>query len=121
MSAPDVALISPFPTLGERHGGWTGVASYSANLAAALDDAGARVTVLASREDGLPDVARSGGLEVRRVWNRGAAALPSAAGAALATGAATVHVQHELFMYGGPAAVPGVLPALPRCGAATPS
>ena len=55
MSAPDVALISPFPTLGERHGGWTGVASYSANLAAALDDAGARVTVLASREDGLPD------------------------------------------------------------------
>ncbi len=112
MSAPDVALISPFPALGERHGGWTGVASYSANLAAALDDAGARVTVLSSREDGLPDVARSGGLEVRRVWNRGAAALPSAAAAALATGAPTVHLQHELFMYGGPAAVPGVLPAL---------
>jgi glycosyltransferase involved in cell wall biosynthesis len=112
MSAPDVALISPFPSLGERHGGWTGVASYSANLANALDDAGARVTVLASREDGLPDVAGSGGLEVRRVWNRGAAALPAAAAAALATGAPTVHLQHELFMYGGPAAVPGVLPAL---------
>ena len=27
---PDVALISPFPALGERHGGFTGVASYSA-------------------------------------------------------------------------------------------
>ena len=42
MSAPDVALISQFPSLGERHGGWTGVASYSANLAGALGDEGAR-------------------------------------------------------------------------------
>ena len=112
MSAPDVALISPFPALGERHGGWTGVASYSANLAAALGDHGASVTVLASEEPGLPDVARDGTLEVRRVWKRGAGALPTAAAAALATGAPTVHLQHELFLYGGPAAVPGVVPAL---------
>jgi acyl-CoA synthetase (AMP-forming)/AMP-acid ligase II len=49
VTRPDVALISPFPALGERHGGWTGVASYSANLAGALTDAGARVTVLAIR------------------------------------------------------------------------
>jgi glycosyltransferase involved in cell wall biosynthesis len=112
VSAPDVALISPFPALGERHGGWTGVASYSANLAAALGDHGASVTVLASEEPGLPDVARDGTLEVRRVWKRGAGALPTAAAAALATGAPTVHLQHELFLYGGPAAVPGVVPAL---------
>jgi glycosyltransferase involved in cell wall biosynthesis len=112
VSTPDVALISPFPDLGERHGGWTGVASYSANLAAALGDAGARVTVLASEEPGLPDVARDGTLEVRRVWRRGAGALPAAAAAARATGAPTVHLQHELFLYGGPAAVPGVVPAL---------
>jgi glycosyltransferase involved in cell wall biosynthesis len=112
MSAPDVALISPFPDLGERHGGWTGVASYSANLAEALSDAGARVTVIASEEPGLPDVARDSSLEVRRVWRRGAGALPAAAAAARATGAPTVHLQHELFLYGGPAAVPGVVPAL---------
>jgi glycosyltransferase involved in cell wall biosynthesis len=112
MSAPDVALISPFPGLGERHGGWTGVASYSANLAEALTDEGAHVTVLASEEPGLPDVARDGDLEVRRVWRRGAGALPAAAAAARATGAPTVHLQHELFLYGGPAAVPGVVPAL---------
>ena len=112
MTAPDVALISPFPGLGERHAGWTGVASYSANLAAALDDAGARVTVLASEEPGLPAAARDGALEVRRVWRRGAGALPAAAAAARATGAAAVHLQHELFLYGGPAAVPGVVPAL---------
>jgi glycosyltransferase involved in cell wall biosynthesis len=112
MPAPDVALISPFPSLGERHGGWTGVASYSANLAGALGDAGARVTVLASHEPGEPPVARDGDLEVRRVWRRGPGALPGAAAAALATGAPTVHLQHELLLYGGPAAVPGVLPAL---------
>jgi len=64
MTRPDVALISPFPSPGERHGGWTGVASYSANLAGALTDAGARVTVLASAEDGEPEVARDGTTEV---------------------------------------------------------
>ncbi len=112
MATPDVTLITPFPALGERHGGWTGVASYSANLAGALGDAGARVTVLAGEEPGEPAVARDGTLEVRRVWRRGPGALPTAAAAALATGAPTVHLQHELFLYGGPAAVPGVVPAL---------
>jgi glycosyltransferase involved in cell wall biosynthesis len=111
---PDVAIISPFPALGERHGGWTGVASYSANLAGALSDAGARVTVVASHEGELPRTQRSGSLEVRRVWRRGPGALPAAAAAARATGAPTVHLQHELFLYGGPAAVPGVAPALAR-------
>ncbi len=112
MPAPDVALISPFPGRGERHGGWTGVASYSANLASALRDAGADVTVIASEEPGQPAVTHDAGLEVRRVWRRGAGALPAAAAAARATGAGAVHLQHELFLYGGPAAVPGVLPAL---------
>jgi glycosyltransferase involved in cell wall biosynthesis len=88
------------------------VAPYSANLAAALTGAGARVTVLASVEDGEPDVARDGTTEVRRVWKRGPAALPAAAAAARATGAPAVHLQHELFLYGGPAAVPGIVPAL---------
>jgi glycosyltransferase involved in cell wall biosynthesis len=109
---PDVALISPFPALGERHGGFTGVASYSANLAGALDDAGARVTVLAAQDPSEPAVTTDGTLEVRRVWKRGPGALPGAAAAALATGAPAVHVQHELFLYGGPSAVPGIVPAL---------
>jgi glycosyltransferase involved in cell wall biosynthesis len=70
------------------------------------------VTVLAGEEPGEPAVARDGDLEVQRVWKRGPGALPSAAAAALATGAAAVHLQHELFLYGGPAALPGVVPAL---------
>jgi glycosyltransferase involved in cell wall biosynthesis len=109
---PDVAIVSPFPRLGERHDGWTGVASYSANLAGALGDAGARVTVLASIDERSPSVARVGDVEVRRVWRRGPLALPAAAAAARATGAAVVHLQHELFLYGGPAAMPALAPAL---------
>ena len=111
MTRPDVALISPFPSLGERHGGWTGVASYSANLAGALTDAGARVTVLASADDGEPLFARDGATEVRRVWKRGPAALPAAAAAARATGAPAVHLQHELFLY---ERAPRALPAARR-------
>jgi glycosyltransferase involved in cell wall biosynthesis len=112
VSTPDVTLISPFPSLGERHGGFTGVASYTANLAGALDAAGARVTVLAEHDPSEPDIATDGTLEVQRVWKRGAGALPGAAAAALATGAPAVHIQHELFLYGGPTAVPGIVPAL---------
>ena len=112
MPTPDVALVTPFPTRGQRHAGWTGVASYSANLAQALDAAGARVAVLASIEDREPPVTRFGGIEVRRVWRRGPLALPAAAAAARTLGAPVVHLQHELFLYGGAGAVPAVAPAL---------
>ena len=55
MSArPDVALIAPYPPRGERHGGHSGVASYTANLAHALADRGLRVTVVAPAVDGDP-------------------------------------------------------------------
>jgi len=111
-ASPDVALVAPYPPPGERHGGWTGVASYAAALAGALGDAGARVTVVAPEEDGLPRVVRDGAVEVRRSWRRGIAALPVAAAAARATGAPAVHLQHELFLYGGPAAAPAIVPAL---------
>jgi glycosyltransferase involved in cell wall biosynthesis len=104
MTKPDVALISPFPP-----GAWTGVSTYSARLAFALQDAGARVVVLA---DGDGPTRHLPGVEVRRVWRRGASALPRAAAAAVATGAPAVHIQHELMLYGGPLAAPGVLPAL---------
>jgi glycosyltransferase involved in cell wall biosynthesis len=109
---PDVALVSPYPSAGERHGGFTGVASYSANLAHALADRGADVTVLAPRDGVSPDLAHDGPVRVERPYARGAAALPAAARAALKSRASTVHLQHELFLYGGPASVPGLVPAL---------
>jgi glycosyltransferase involved in cell wall biosynthesis len=109
---PDVALISPYPRAGERHGGSSGVASYTANLAHALTGRGAQVKVLAPREPGEPETTRDGPIEVERAYERGAGALPGAARAAIASGAPAVHVQHELFLYGGPSSVPGLVPAL---------
>lgn len=112
MPAPDVALVSPYPDAGERHGGPSGVAPYSANLARALTDAGARVEVVAPAEPGALAMERDGAVIVRRPFARGPRALPDALRAARATGAPTVHVQHETFLYGGPASVPGLVPAL---------
>lgn len=112
---PDVALISPYPRLGVRHGGASGVASYSANLAHALADAGLAVTVVAPYEDGEPDRGtdeREHPVEVLRAFATGAAAVPHALTAARATGAPVVHLQHELFLYGGAASVAGLFGGL---------
>jgi glycosyltransferase involved in cell wall biosynthesis len=112
MRAPDVVLVSPYPANGERHGGPSGVASYTAALAHALDDAGAIVEIVAPAEPGAPPVTADGPVVVRRAFARGMRALPDALRAARATGARTVHLQHETFLYGGAASVPGLLPAL---------
>jgi glycosyltransferase involved in cell wall biosynthesis len=112
MTAPDVTLISPFPAGGERHGGFSGVAGYTARLARALADGGAEVAVIAPTEDGAPARERHGSVTVERRFAPGAAALPRAAQAARATGAPVVHLQHETFLYGGPSSVPGLPGAL---------
>jgi glycosyltransferase involved in cell wall biosynthesis len=111
---PDVALVGLYPPSGERHGGISGVASYTANLAHALSDAGASVSVVAAREPDEPTTSLDGDVRVARSFDRGRRALPDAVAAAAATGAGVVHVQHELFLYGGPAALPGLVPALRR-------
>ena len=113
MTTPDVCLISPYPPRGERHGGHSGVAPYTANLAHALADEGATVAVVAPRADGEPERTRDGSVRVlRRFAMGGPSALPAAALAAGSTGAPAVHLQHETFLYGGPAAVAGLAPAL---------
>jgi glycosyltransferase involved in cell wall biosynthesis len=113
MSTPDVCLISPYPPRGERHGGHSGVASYTANLAHALAGEGADVAVVAPRLDGEPARSADGPVAVhRRFAMGGAGALPAAALAAARTGAPSVHLQHETFLYGGPASVAGLAPAL---------
>src|SRR4051812_41905212 len=101
-------MISPYPALGERHGGASGVASYTANLAHSLAAAGAEVTVVAPREDGQAESGHDGAVRVDRAFSPGPAALPAAALAARRTGAPVVHLQHETFLYGGPASVPGL-------------
>jgi len=114
MSRPDVALIAPYPAPGVRHGGSSGVASYTANLAHALTDAGADVTVVAPFDDGAPRDHRDGRVRVQRRFGLGPRGLDRGVRAACATGARAVHLQHETFLYGGPAAVPGLVGAMRR-------
>jgi len=110
---PDVAIVSPYPPAGRRHAGRSGVASYAGNLAQALGGRGMQVTVVAPTEPDLPAGREAdGAVTVERRFRRGPGAVPSAARAALATGAPVVHVQHEFFLYGGVGSMPGLLPGL---------
>jgi glycosyltransferase involved in cell wall biosynthesis len=106
---PDVALISPYPRVGVRHGGISGVASYASNLAHAMADAGARVEVVAPFEEheGVREE-NDGPVAVRRAFPRRSAGTAAAMRAALHTRAPVVHLQHEFFLYGGPASTPGL-------------
>lgn len=114
MLTPDVALVSPYPNDGQRHGGASGVASYTAQLAAALAGEGATVQVVAPHEDGQPRTSRDGAVTVRRCFARGPRALPTALASARASRAPTVHLQHETFLYGGATSIPPLAPALAR-------
>jgi glycosyltransferase involved in cell wall biosynthesis len=109
---PDVALVSLYPADGVRHGGRSGVASYAANLAHGLSEAGASVHVLAPRVEGARPRWQDGDVSVERAFARGPGAGPAAAAAALRTGAPVVHLQFELFLYGGGSALPGLLAAM---------
>lgn len=117
MSAPDVCFIAPYPPVGgEHHAGTSGVASYTANLARAMRDDGAAVRVVAPVDDDAPHhdpvEEDDDGIRVRRCFRRRPGGLRRAAGEALRSGAPVTHLQFELFLYGGPGAVAGVVPAL---------
>lgn len=118
---PDVTLVAPYPTAGSVHEGYSGVASYTANLATALADRGAVVHVIAERNDDghdRPDDEHTSshrpGITVSRAFERGPRALLDATAAARATGAAVVHLQFEMFLYGGPTALSTLPVALRR-------
>lgn len=116
MSRPDVTLIAPYPALaGNHHAGTSGVASYSANLARALRDDGASVHVVAPFDEGTRTATHEndgGGIVVERCFERGPSGLRDAGRAAQASGAPVTHLQFELFLYGGPSSLAGLLPAL---------
>ena len=114
MSRPDVAIVAPYPAGHERHGGPSGVASYTANLAQALAARGATVHVIAPREVGASRHEAHGPITVERPFDRGPFALVRACDAAVRSGARIAHVQHEHFLYGGPSSIPALLPSLQR-------
>jgi glycosyltransferase involved in cell wall biosynthesis len=105
-------MIAPYPRLGVRHGGNSGVASYAANLGRALVDAGSAVTVIAPHEPGQPRTGRDGDVRVHRAFRPGLRAMPAALAAARETQASVIHLQFELFLFGGMAALPGVVAGL---------
>ncbi|MCU1397277.1 MAG: hypothetical protein JWN62_386 [Acidimicrobiales bacterium] len=121
MSRRRIALVAPYPPAGERHGGHSGVASYTANLAQGLVEHGLDVTVVAPHLDGDPPSFADGEVMVRRAYELGRRALPGAARTLACVGADIVHLQWELFLYGGPRSIPGLFPALMSMGrSATP-
>lgn len=109
---PDVTLVAPYPPAGQRHGGHSGVASYTANLAHGLVEAGLAVEVVAPELDGDPPSYEDGAVRVRRAFPMGPRALPAALRAAGETLPRLVHLQFELFLYGGASSLVGLLPAL---------
>lgn len=91
------------------------MASYTANLAHALAADGAEVAVIAPRladRDDEPSEFADGPVVVRRSYDLGPTALPRAASAVAEASPAVAHLQWELFLYGGVAALPGLVPAL---------
>ena len=106
---PDVALIAPYPPAGQRHGGHSGVASYTANLAGGLAATGMRVEVVAPELPGDPAEFTDGDVAVRRAFVLGHRALPAAVRAAGEREPRLVHLQFELFLYGGVRSLLGLL------------
>jgi glycosyltransferase involved in cell wall biosynthesis len=112
MKRPDLALIAPYPGQADRAALPSGVATYTERLARALAGEGVEVRVVAPAVEGEPACSRANGVTVERSYRRGMGALPTAAYRAARSGAPLVHLQHETFLYGGPSAIPGLVPAL---------
>lgn len=107
MPRPDVTLVSAYPPPGDLHGGSSGVASYTANLARSLADLGLDVAVVAPHESpDDPAVHTDGPVRVHRSGPRGGRALGDAVRVAAQLDGGITHVQHEWFLWGGPASIP---------------
>ena len=116
MNPPDVALVAPYPAVsGSHHAGSSGVASYSANLARSLAADGTTVHVVAPRGDARARTEDDGPrIRVERCFELDRAGLRRATDAVIASGAPVAHLQFELFLYGGPGSLVGVLGMLGR-------
>ncbi len=112
MPGADVAIVSPYPAVRHAATVSSGVACYTARLADALAGEGMDVSVVAPVMEREPEVTQLGRVRVERRYRPGATALPVAVRAARRTQAPVVHLQHEVFLFGGPSSVPGLVPAM---------
>jgi len=86
--------------MGATHVG-RGIGSYSKYLAHAISDAGWRVTIIADKRNDEPGFHTDGPVEVRRVWREGLRSMSDVGHAIDEIKPSVVHVQHELFAFGG--------------------
>lgn len=96
----DVVLVSPYPAPNRRYG-TSGVASYTANLARHLAAQGASVAVIAPDTPGAPPMHSDGRVLVMRSGSRGPHALGRAVRTATKLRPQVIHLQHEMFLFGG--------------------
>lgn len=75
--------------------------AYTANLARALSDQGASVVVVAPEEPTAPSSHRDGDVLVSRSGPRGPFALPRAIRIAAGMLPGVIHLQYEMFLFGG--------------------
>ncbi|HZD23065.1 MAG TPA: glycosyltransferase [Acidimicrobiia bacterium] len=97
--SPDVVLVSPYSGPG-RTQGTSGVVWYTASLARALTDLGVSVAVVAPDDIGGIGY-DDDGVQVVRSGPIGPMALAHAIQMAAEMGPDVVHLQHELFLFGG--------------------
>src|SRR5690606_3412182 len=112
-AAPTVVHLTPFPQQGAARPA-PGVPAFVSRLLPAYAEAGVPLQrVLADRAPGGGGAREypSRGVEVRRVWTPGARFGLAAWPLRRAAGD-VVHVQHEVFLYGGPAAAAQFAPVI---------
>jgi glycosyltransferase involved in cell wall biosynthesis len=119
-AVPDVLHLTPFPAAGAARPP-AGVPAFVSRLVPAYSRAGAaRQLVLADRTGPGPDVIElpHPGVEVSRAYSPGVR-FGRVRGRFARRRPGVVHAQHEVFLYGGPAAAvqfPGVMRAARRAG-----
>lgn len=106
MGRPDVVLISDYLLPGQDRAPRSGVAPYTVQLASALAREGARVTVVGpAAADDDPTPARDGDVTLEHGPPPGVGALSGAVAMAQRLDAPVVHLQHEMFLFGGTASL----------------
>ena len=109
-----ITLVAPYPSPGEKHGTQSGVASYTCNLAKGLKRMGLEVNVIAQKISGssLDPLERGEEPYVMYCWTPGSPRFVWEIMQAIhRLRPALIHVQHELFLFGGVLTV-GLAPLL---------
>jgi glycosyltransferase involved in cell wall biosynthesis len=105
-------LITPFPPPGIRHSQLTGLHGYARSLAEGLQEQGVDVSVCAEIIPNCPSRFDDSGISVLRCWSSGWGILRNALRCLRIFRPDVIHIQHEVFAYGGALSAIPLLAAL---------